>query len=97
MDFSDANTTNSNYKYLLIGIDVFKRKNIFRTNENKEYSVIDAINKNLKIVKPKKIQCGSGSKFIAKSFRDLMSKYNIEIQYIDIGDSINKLGVINRY
>ena len=55
MDFSDVYTTKSNYKYLLIGIDVFTRKVYIEPMKSKNIdSVIDAMNKILKIVKPKK-------------------------------------------
>ena len=50
----------------------------------------------LKIVIPKRINCDKGSEFISSQFKDVLKKYNVEVQYIDITNH-TKLGIIDRF
>ena len=97
MDFSDVSTTNNNYKYILLCIDVFTRKAYAVPLKTKNMNeVVNAFIPVLNITVPAIVQCDQGSEFINKPFKDLMNDYETEIQYIDVKDH-NKLGIINRF
>lgn len=96
IDFSNISTTNSNFKYVLLCIDVFTRKVYCEAIKSKSIgNIIEAMSTILNIESPHKIQCDLGSEFVAGQFKKLMKDNDIEIQFIDPQDS-HKLGVINR-
>ena len=62
-----------------------------KTAEN----VVKAFTRIIEKTKPTKIQCDQGKEFISKSFKELLNKYKIELQLVNIDDK-NKIGIINR-
>ena len=66
-DLSDISTSNSNYKWLLCGVDVFTRKDYIVPMKNKTASNVTAtIKKTLNKSKPENINCDQCSEFMPK-------------------------------
>ena len=67
---SDISTTNSNYKWLLCGVDVFTRKAYIVQMVNKTASnVTEAMKIILNKSKQENINCDQGSEFMSKEFK----------------------------
>ena len=68
-DLSDISTTNSNFKWLVCGVDVFTRKAYIISMKNKTAS---NVTETMKIIlnksKPENINCDQGSEFMTKEF-----------------------------
>ena len=99
MDVSNVSSANSNYKYLLIGIDIFTRVACAIAMKNKQTdSILEAVEKIINNFKPDitSIQCDNGSEFVSKKFKDLMKDHNIEIHYVDVNEH-HKLGIVDRF
>ena len=70
-DLSDIFTTNSNYKWLLCGVDVFTRKAYIVPMKNKTASnVTEAMKIILNNSKPENINRDQGSEFMPKEFKN---------------------------
>ena len=96
VDMSNITTTNSGYKWLLCGVDVYTRKAYCEPMKNKTISsVINAFEQILKNAKPKIINCDNGSEFISHAFKNVASDNNITINYVPVEDH-HKLAIVDR-
>ena len=97
VDMSNISTTNSGYKWLLCGIDIFTRKAYCEPIKNKTAeTVTNAFENILKTVKPKIINCDNGSEFTSNTFKHTAKNNDIIIRYVPV-DEHHKLGVIDRF
>ena len=97
LDVSSLSTYNTNYKFILIVIDIFTRKVFVKPLKNKTGSeVLKSFEEVINETNPKIIQADQGSEFINNSFKNLLKSKNIELQLIQVGDH-NKLGIVNRF
>ena len=99
IDMSNLASSNNNFKYFFIAIDVFSRFASVVPMKNKNTnSVLDAMKETFIIMngKPKIINSDNGSEFISGEFKNLCNDNNIELRYVQKGDS-HKLGIVNRF
>ena len=96
LDVSNLHSSNDGVRYIALAIDIFSRKLYGEPMKNKTAeSVVKAFTHIIEKTKPIKIQCDQGKEFISKSFKELLNKYKIELQLVNIDDK-NKIGIINR-
>ena len=73
MDMKDISTKNKNYNWLFVCVDVYTRKGyIFPMKNKSTKNIIESFNKLFLKVKPKKIMCDYGSRFISKNICEIM-------------------------
>ena len=96
LDVSNLHSSNDGVHYIALAIDIFSRKLYGEPMKNKTAeNVVKAFTHIIEKTKPIKIQCDQGKEFISKSFKELLNKYKIELQLVNIDDK-NKIGIINR-
>ena len=98
-DVSNLASSNNNFKYFFIAIDVFSRfASVVPLKNKNTKSVLDAIKESFITMqgKPKIINADLGSEFINYEFKKLCEDNNIEIKYVPKNDS-HKLGIVNRF
>ena len=49
----------------------------------------------IKLTKCEKLNTDNGSEFISNEFKQMLHKYSVEIQYVDVNDH-KKLGIVDR-
>ena len=97
VDMSNIDTSNNNYKYLLVAVDVFSRLAFVVPVTNKKAETItEAMTEIIQEIKPTILNTDLGSEFISADFKRLMNKQGTEIRYVDKGDH-TKLGVVDRF
>ena len=99
IDFSNLAASNNNFKFFFIAVDVFSRFASVVPMKNKTTNSVLAAMKESFITmqgKPKIINADLGSEFINHEFKKLCDDNNIEIRYVQKGDS-HKLGIVNRF
>ena len=87
IDVSNLATMNRNFKYILVGVDVYTRMAYCVPIKNKiTASIINAFTKIINKAKPLKIVCDNGSEFTSRSFVSLCQDKNIAIDYVNINN-----------
>ena len=78
LDFSNMSSTNSNFKYYLVAIDIFTRAAFIVPVKTKTTTdVIDAMSKIINKFHPNEIETYPGSEFISRKMNELLTKHNV--------------------
>ena len=97
VDMSDIASTNENYKYLLVIIDVFSRFAFVFPLKNKTADTVTYILKDVvEETSPHILNTDLGSEFISNSFKTMLLKHGIQINYVDVGEH-KKLAIVDRF
>ena len=96
-DMSNLATSNKNYKYLLVAIDVFSRMGFIVPMKNKSgLTVAESAKQILDKTEPTIINCDNGSEFIDHHFKELLNSRGIDINYVSVSDH-HRLGIVDRF
>ena len=96
VDVSAISANNNNVKFLLVAVYVFSRMMFVIPLKNKTASTVtNAMEEIINLTKCGKINTDNGSEFISNEFKNMLQKYNVEIQYVDVNDH-KKLGIVDR-
>jgi len=88
---------NKDYKYLLVGIDVFSRKAYAEPMIKRDgVSVREAFIKMTKIVQPKTIMSDNESAFLSNAFSEYLHEKQIPLNLNGLGDH-HALGIIENF
>ena len=94
---SNLATSNKNYKYLLVAIDVYSRLGFVVPMKNKPCTSVNAaLIEILDLTEPNSITTDQGSEFINSDFKKRFTNRGIDITYVPVG-SHHALGTIDRY
>ena len=94
---SNLSSANKNYRYLLVCVDVFSRLAFVVPMKNKtSNTIVESFREVLDLVEPTIINCDNGSEFINQSFKDLLIKRGITVNYVNVQDH-HKLGIVDRF
>ena len=94
---SDISSTNENYKYLLVAVDVFSRLAFVVPMKNKSSStIVECMTEILDTTEPAMINSDNGSEWINNDFKKLLRYRGIAINYVNVGDH-HKLGIVDRF
>ena len=97
VDMSDISSSNENYKFLLVCVDVFSRLAFVVPMKNKQTStIIEAIEEVLNITQPDIINCDLGSEFKSREFKNMVEQQGITLNYVDVKEH-HKLGIVDRF
>ena len=97
VDMSNLATSNKNYKYLLVAIDVYSRLGFVVPMKNKtSTSVNAALIEILDLTEPNSITTDQGSEFINSDCKKLLTNRGIDITYVPVGSHL-ALGTIDLY
>ena len=97
VDISDIATTNDNFKYLLVAVDVFSRYAFVIPLKNKNAeTVTEAVKYIVEKTEPQIINSDLGSEFINSSFRTLIAKHGTDINYVPVNEH-KKLAIVDRF
>jgi hypothetical protein len=97
-DLSKYKSQNSNYKYLLVVIDVFTRKAYITAMKNKDAeSVLNAFKSMTPNYKPNFITSDTDRSFMSRSFQEYLTQKNILHQTVIASNDHNALGIIDRF
>ena len=97
VDMSNLSSANKNYRYLLVCVDVFSRLAFVVPMKNKtSNTIVESFREVLDLVEPTIINCDNGSEFINQSFKDLLIKRGITVNYVNVQDH-HKLGIVDRF
>ena len=97
LDLSNISTTNSNFKYLLVSIDIFTRKAFvvplkFKNAETVVKSMEDVV----KFFKPDIVTSDNGKEYINKELKDLLTKHYVQHRFVDVKQH-ESLGIVDRF
>ena len=97
VDMSDIASTNENYKYLLVIIDVFSRfAFVFPLKNKTADTVTDILKDVVEETSPHILNTDLGSEFISNSFKTMLLKHGVQIHYVDVGEH-KKLTIVDRF
>ena len=95
VDMSNLSTANSNYKYLLVAVDVFSRYAFVEALKNKRAETItDALDDIIGKTEPTTIN--SDQEFTSHIIQKFLKERGIDTQAVDVGDH-HKLGIVDRF
>jgi len=97
IDMSDIASTNRNFKYLLVVIDVFSRFAFVVPLRSKDAeTVTEALKDIIHETQPTIINTDLGSEFISQSFKKLIERQGAEINYVAVNEH-KKLAIVDRF
>ena len=97
MDLSNIATTNSYYKYFLVSIDIFTRKDFVVPLKTKNSeSVVEGMETIINHFNPKIITTDNGKEYINKELTGLLKSLKIEHRFVDVKQHAS-LGLIDRF
>ena len=96
-DMSDIATSNKNYKYLLVAIDVFSRYAFVIPLRSKSTEFVgEALKEIIYETQSYIINCDLGSEFISKNFQTLLAREGAEINYVPVHEH-KKIAIVDRF
>ena len=97
VDMTDISTSNKNYKYLLVAIDVFSRYAFVIPLRSKSTEFVgEALKEIIYETQPYIINCDLGSEFISKNFQTLLAREGKEINYVPVHEH-KKIAIVDRF
>ena len=97
LDLSNISSTNSNFKYLLVSLDIFTRMAFVVPIKFKNApSVAEGMEKIIKFFKPEIITSDNGKEFLNSELKDIYKRNHVEHRLVDVNQHAS-LGVVDRF